>query len=898
MKKLFFLLILLCLPGAAYAQYPPTTDLSGTTARRVTIVTSLPAQCTPNRGEIIGVYSGSALETYECYQTDTWKKLARTSGSFATNDCVKFSSTGELISAGAACGAGGGGTVSGTTGTIAKFTSSSAVGNSIMTESSTDIATAGTQTVNGVTLNTSAGTSAATFSGILNPPGSNTTTLTYAGVVVKPTINSNAGVLNKTLDVLQIDTTNTNTTGFTVNLIDAMYGGTSKFTVDSTGTLNTGLIPAARLSTTVPVSIGGTGLTTGTSGGILWFNGSSALASSLALAGNGLTLGGGAGVAPFTTSGLSTDGSSVINLGVAGSLVGGISFRNGSSGAILIQPVSGALGTPVLSIPARTATLATSTGSTTTNNCAKFDASGNLVDAGTTCGGGGSSLTVGTTSISSGTATRLLYETSGNVLGEVSGVTSDGTNVTAGSGNLRATSPRITTGINDANGNSMLAFSPTASAVNYFQLTNTATTGGSTAFINTLEVAGSDTNGSIFIKTKGNDVTNGGQIITNPSWRYNRPAFALTGATDQGFGFKSGGAWFTINAANIDLGAGDGGTAGLVSISGGAKLVWHGNNSASEDCPPCGVVGLNKAANWVIGVVASPATADDSYPNGGTFGFTATSPTQITANQNNYDPGTASYLQRWSTDASRNVTGLTFASSTKVSGQIHKIWNVGTNNLVLVNDDGSSSTATNRFATSTGGNLTIPGGSCADVQYDASATRWRVSPCLSVTPTTSSSTDTFTNKTLDAEATGNTLSFPVTMWLPAAGCNNATAAPIWDLPTTNAASATCRTPSANTQRGLLDLSSASSTTNIAITTVKLPGDWVAGNGIDANLYWQSATTSGNVVWEISLACAGDADADDVTASYQAFSADAAKGTANQQHRHKNKYHNNWKLRRW
>lgn len=58
---------------------------------------------------------------------------------------------------------------------------------------------------------------------------------------------------------------------------------------------------------------------------------------------------------------------------------------------------------------------------------------------------GGGGLAVGTTAIASGTATRLLYETSGNVLGEISGATSNGTNVTFGSGNLIATSPVLTT---------------------------------------------------------------------------------------------------------------------------------------------------------------------------------------------------------------------------------------------------------------------------------------------------------------------------------------------------------------------------------------------------------------------------------------------------------------------
>lgn len=59
--------------------------------------------------------------------------------------------------------------------------------------------------------------------------------------------------------------------------------------------------------------------------------------------------------------------------------------------------------------------------------------------------GGSGLLTVGTTAIVSGTATRLLYETSGNVLGEISGATSNGTAVTFTSGNLIATDAALTT---------------------------------------------------------------------------------------------------------------------------------------------------------------------------------------------------------------------------------------------------------------------------------------------------------------------------------------------------------------------------------------------------------------------------------------------------------------------
>lgn len=95
------------------------------------------------------------------------------------------------------------------------------------------------------------------------------------------------------------------------------------------------------------------------------------------------------------------------------------------------------------------------------------------------CGGGGG-LTVGTTTITSGTATRLLYETSGNVLGEISGVTSNGTAVTATADNLVATSPHFITTIDDTNGNALVSITATGSAVNSVGLANAATGNGPT----------------------------------------------------------------------------------------------------------------------------------------------------------------------------------------------------------------------------------------------------------------------------------------------------------------------------------------------------------------------------------------------------------------------------------
>jgi hypothetical protein len=81
---------------------------------------------------------------------------------------------------------------------------------------------------------------------------------------------------------------------------------------------------AANVTGTVAVANGGTDLTSGTSGGVLYFSGTSALASSAALVANALVIGGGAGAAPATV----TTGTGVVTaLGV----------NTGSSGAIVTQ---------------------------------------------------------------------------------------------------------------------------------------------------------------------------------------------------------------------------------------------------------------------------------------------------------------------------------------------------------------------------------------------------------------------------------------------------------------------------------------------------------------------------------------------------------------------------------
>lgn len=102
-------------------------------------------------------------------------------------------------------------------------------------------------------------------------------------------------------------------------------------TTTSIGNLTLTNATISSVSTAVTVAQGGTGLTSGTSGGVPYFSATTTMASSAALAANALMIGGGAGAAPATT----TTGTGVLTaLGV----------NTGTAGAFVVN--GGALGTP------------------------------------------------------------------------------------------------------------------------------------------------------------------------------------------------------------------------------------------------------------------------------------------------------------------------------------------------------------------------------------------------------------------------------------------------------------------------------------------------------------------------------------------------------------------------
>ena len=162
----------------------------------------------------------------------------------------------------------------------------------------------------------------------------------------------------------------------------------------------------------------------------------------------------------------------------------------------------------------------------------------------------------------------------------------------------------------------------------------------------------------------------------------------------------------------------------LSQTIGSADKIWMLSTGAILTA---GYLGFGTSASGTIDAIlarsgAKVVSVEGASSTGATFRHIPTRPSQITADQNNYAPGGASKLQYWTTDAARTITGL---SLSQVDGQVHEIWNVGSNNIVLANES-ASSTAANRFQNTTGADITLAAKQMAFLRYDNTQSRWLV----------------------------------------------------------------------------------------------------------------------------------------------------------------------------
>lgn len=148
------------------------------------------------------------------------------------------------------------------------------------------------------------------------------------------------------------------------------------------------------------------------------------------------------------------------------------------------------------------------------------------------------------------------------------------------------------------------------------------------------------------------------------------------------------------------------------------------------------IVSSDRVYSWSSNTVVNAAVADTAMAraaasvvaitNGSTAGGTLRSipltPTAIAADQNDYNPGVA-----WTYRLSFNSAGLRINSfgSSPQNGQKARFVNVGANSGILTHQAGSG-TATLRFLSRTGADVTIAADGIVDAEYDGTTNRWRI----------------------------------------------------------------------------------------------------------------------------------------------------------------------------
>lgn len=106
--------------------------------------------------------------------------------------------------------------------------------------------------------------------------------------------------------------------------------------------------------------------------------------------------------------------------------------------------------------------------------------------------------------------------------------------------------------------------------------------------------------------------------------------------------------------------------------------------------------------------------------NWAAMAFPVASPTQLAADQNDYNPS-PELNWRLSSNAQRTITGI----ANGVSGREQRIFNVGAQNIVLANQNAGSAVG-NRIITGTGADVTLAADASATLIYDGTTLRWRI----------------------------------------------------------------------------------------------------------------------------------------------------------------------------
>lgn len=148
-----------------------------------------------------------------------------------------------------------------------------------------------------------------------------------------------------------------------------------------------------------------------------------------------------------------------------------------------------------------------------------------------------------------------------------------------------------------------------------------------------------------------------------------------------------------------------------------SNAIMFGSNSTIPTVTITDSGGIGNTGEVGI-VTTSPNTKLDVE---GDIAVRAVSPSQITADQNDYTGMDGFSFARLSSDASRTITGI----ANGFDGKKLYIVNVGSNDIILANQN-ASSTDTNRIITGTGADVTLSADQTATLIYDNTTQRWRI----------------------------------------------------------------------------------------------------------------------------------------------------------------------------
>jgi hypothetical protein len=298
--------------------------------------------------------------------------------------------------------------------------------------------------------------------------------------------------------------------------------------------------------------------------------------------------------------------------------------------------------------------------------------------------------------------------------------------------------------------------------------------------------------------------------------------------------------------------------SGAVRLPNNSSIVWRNAANTADLAGLTGTstnalqLGFNQEITTNGGVIFNSAAANRFSLIASTSKFVGRSDAVLGFNGSATDPTVAPDTGISRTAAGTLAVGNGTASDASGILKLAALNNGGTLSLPTITDTlvgrTTSDTLTNKTLDTAGGNvIKVNGNTLSAGAGSATVTI----PSATDTLVGRATTDTLTNKTLDAEAAGNNLTLPFYVQIPAAGCNNATASPNWDLPTTNAPTPNCLTGT-NTQQGTMDFDDTAARS--MQTFFALPTGWT-GN-IDVDIAWLVTAGGGSnsVKFTVATAC--------------------------------------------